>query len=149
MAVVSGNTRLLSITTGDPETGPYIVLEQQTSLEISSEMESIEANVKTDTHAKSIPGIQSGSISVEFNEDDQAPAAQTEFYEAYLNRTLVYVEETAWSGVGVPADSAEPIARSEGYITSYERSMGMNEVMTVSSEIELQKVWTPYVAPTP
>lgn len=137
---ISGNTRLLSISTSID--GPFLVLEDQTSLEISSEMESIDANVKTDTHSKSLPGIQSGSISLDFNERAEDKVVQDQLYEAYLNRNLVYVEESRWSGVGNPADSAVPIARSEGFLTSYSRSAGMNEVITVSSEIELQQVWS-------
>lgn len=134
-----GNFRVFAIS-ADPE-GEYVVLGGQSTGEVSAEMEEAEVNVKTDTHAKSLPGIMSGSLSFEAYESEEEDEAQALLETSFQNRRLVYVEEGKWSGVGEIADSYQPVKRSEGYITSYERSLEQNEAVSLSLEVSLQKPW--------
>ncbi len=149
MPAYSGNARLITIAVEESGGGPltYLEIEAQTSTSVSSERESIETTTKNERHATSIPGIASGTLSLEcmdMTPESGAPG-QARLKLAYRNGERVWFREEEWDQIDKA--SLTPLQETWGYITSNEREMGLNEAGSFSMEAELQQLWMPIVAP--
>lgn len=150
MAAYSGNARLITIAVEESGGGTltYLEVEAQTSSSRSSERESIDTTTKNERHSTSMPGIASGTLSLECY--DMAPASgapgQARLKLAYRNGEKVWFRLEEWNQIDKA--TLTPLEETWGYITSNENEMAMNEAGTFSLEAELQMHWRD-VAPVP
>ncbi len=123
----------------------YVAADSQTSFSLSSEREEIDVSHKYTTHAKSIPGQPTDSLSLECYDMVGDAEGQRRLKAAFNVGQLVYVREEVWDGND--PDTLEPLQENNGYITSMERELSFNEAATFSLELSLQELWADVPAP--
>lgn len=140
-----GNDIYLTVNVGTEGAPDYQQVAYQTDYTHESTRDGIDVSHKGSDHAMTLPGRQTGTISLSLRvlQPGTADTTHAALRNSYDNRLPVFVQEVnTFPGAAVDG-SEDEVYEAEGYILTFTKNGPDNDAATFDCEITLNEALTP------